>query len=88
MPSGFPETECRALGLAAHAFLPKILSDEDLNDSLERLRQFDWARQAVRYRYRLCIASQTICFAVRLEDGEPVVRAEECNRPMKEKSRD
>jgi len=54
MPSGFPQIEFRAFGLAAHAFFPKILSDDDLNDPLERLRQFDWAWQAVRYRYRLC----------------------------------
>jgi hypothetical protein len=59
MPSGFPDTEFRAFGLAGHAFLPKILSDEDLNDPLERLRQFDWAWQAVRYRYRLCFECMT-----------------------------
>ena len=54
MPSSFPQIEFRAFGLAAQAFFPKILSDDDLNDPLERRRQFDWAWQAVRYRYRLC----------------------------------
>jgi hypothetical protein len=54
MPSGFPDTEFRAFGLAAHAFFPILLSDEDLYDPQEKLRQFDWAWQAVRYRYRLC----------------------------------
>ena len=46
MPSGFPESEFRAFGLAAHAFFPQLLSDEDLNDPLERLWQFDCIRSA------------------------------------------
>jgi hypothetical protein len=53
MPKDFPASDFRAFGVAAGNFFPKILSDEDLNDPLERLRHFNWARQAVRYRYRL-----------------------------------
>lgn len=57
MPSGFPEAEFRTFGLAAHAFFPDLVSDENLNDPLERRTQFDRAWQAVRYRYRLCAES-------------------------------
>jgi hypothetical protein len=53
MPRDFPANDFRAFGLAARNFFPKILSDEALNDPLERLRHFTWAWQAVRYRYRL-----------------------------------
>jgi hypothetical protein len=31
------------------------------------------------------IASQTVCFAVRIEGGKPVVQVEECHHPVKEK---
>ena len=57
MPSDFPLTDFRAFGLTAQKFFPKLLSDEDLNDPQERLRHFQWAWQAVRYRYRLCFDS-------------------------------
>ncbi|MGD0163335.1 MAG: hypothetical protein ABSB39_12785 [Candidatus Sulfotelmatobacter sp.] len=54
MPREFPEAEFRAFGRAADAFFPGLVSDENLSDPLERRTQFDWAWQAVRYRYRLC----------------------------------
>ncbi len=54
MPPSFPSDEFRAFGVAAATFFPKLLSDEDLNDPLERRRHFDWSRQAVSYRYRSC----------------------------------
>jgi hypothetical protein len=57
MPFDFPLTDFRAFGLAAQRFFPKLLSDEDLNDPQEKLRHFQWAWQAVRYRYRLCFDS-------------------------------
>lgn len=53
MPRDFPANDFRAFGLAARNFFPETLSDEDLDDPLERRRQFTWAWQAVRYRYRL-----------------------------------
>ncbi len=44
--------EFRAFGLATRPFFPRAISDEDLNDPLQRRKNFDWAWQAVRYRYR------------------------------------
>ena len=52
MPPSFPMAEYRAFGLATRPLFPKTLSDEDLNDPLHRRTHFDWAWQAVRYRYR------------------------------------
>jgi hypothetical protein len=54
MPTAFPEIQFRSFGIGASAFFPKLLSDENLNDPLERLRHFEMAWQAVRYRYRIC----------------------------------
>jgi len=54
MPPEFPETEFRAFGLAASAFFPALMSDENLFDLQEKRRHFDWSWQAVRYRYRIC----------------------------------
>jgi len=54
MLTAFPETEFRAFAQGAHTFFPGLLSDEALSDPLERRRHFDWAWQAVRYRFRLC----------------------------------
>ena len=51
-PSSFPLDEFHAFGMAAQHFFPKLISDEDLNDPLQRRRHFDWSWQAVRYRYR------------------------------------
>ncbi len=48
----FPMDEFRAFGIAATSFLPILASDDDLTDPLARRRHFDWAWQAVRYRYR------------------------------------
>jgi hypothetical protein len=55
MPSSFPLDEFRAFGIAAQRFFPKMISDEDLNDPLQRRRHFDWSWQAVRYRYRSAV---------------------------------
>lgn len=52
MPPSFPMDGYRAFGLATRSLFPKTLSDEDLNDPLHRRTHFDWAWQAVRYRYR------------------------------------
>lgn len=52
MPPSFPMVEYRAFGLATGPLFPKTLSDEDLDDPLHRRTHFDWAWQAVRYRYR------------------------------------
>jgi hypothetical protein len=57
MPTDLPTIDFRAFGIAARGFFPKLLSDEDLNDPQEKLRHFQWAWQAVRYRYRLCYDS-------------------------------
>src|SRR5262249_24026371 len=52
MPASFPSAEFHALGLAARPFFPRTLSNEDMQDPLQRRMHFDWAWQAVRYRYR------------------------------------
>jgi hypothetical protein len=57
MPSDFPMADFRPFGLATQKFFPKLLSDEDLNDPQERLRHFQWAWHAGRFRYRRCFDS-------------------------------
>lgn len=54
MPPPFPMDEFRAFGIAASSFYGNIISDENLFDPQEKKRNFDWAWQAVRYRYRSC----------------------------------
>jgi hypothetical protein len=54
MPPEFPDAEFHAFGTGAGAYFPKLLSDEDLNDSFQRLWHFNRAWEAVRYRYRIC----------------------------------
>ena len=51
-------------------FFPKLLSDEDLNDPQEKLRHFQWAWQAVRYRYRLCYDSSEEFSALLINPNE------------------
>jgi hypothetical protein len=53
MPSSFP-ADFQAFGRATIPFFPKVLSDEDLSDPLQRRLQFERSWQAVRYRYRIC----------------------------------
>jgi hypothetical protein len=53
MPATFP-AEFRDFGLATRPFFHKILSDEDISDPFHKRTHFDWAWQAVRYRYRTC----------------------------------
>lgn len=74
MPSSFPEADFRAFGIAATAFFPGVISDEALFDPQEKRRHFDWAWQAVRYRYRSC----TECndeFKALLEDASDMWKA-------------
>lgn len=54
MPPSFPMDEFRAFGIAASSFYGNVISDENLADPQEKKRNFDWAWQAVRYRYRTC----------------------------------
>ncbi|HLW76596.1 MAG TPA: hypothetical protein VKS01_06410, partial [Bryobacteraceae bacterium] len=54
MPASFPMDDFRAFGKASAPLFPKALSDDDLNDPLERRKHSDWAWQAVRYRFRIC----------------------------------
>ena len=53
MPANFP-AEYANFGRATGPFFAKATSDQDRNDILHRRTHFDWAWQAVRYRYRLC----------------------------------
>ena len=53
MPASFPEQEFRAFGVACD-FWGHLLDDKNLFDPLEKQRNFQWAWQAVRYRYRTC----------------------------------
>jgi len=55
MPQSFPMAEFRAFGIAASSFMGSLISDENLFDPQEKRRNFDWAWQAVRYRYRTCV---------------------------------
>jgi hypothetical protein len=70
MPFDFLLTDFRAFGVAAQSFFPKLLSDEDLNDPQEKLRHFQWAWQAVRYRYRLCYDSSEEFSALLINPNE------------------
>jgi hypothetical protein len=54
MRTKFAEVQFRAFGVGASKLFPPLLSDEDLNDPLEKRRHFDRAWEAVRYRYRIC----------------------------------
>jgi hypothetical protein len=54
-PPSFPMDEFRAFGIAASSFFAGLISDENLFDPHEKRRNFDWAWQAVRYRYRTCV---------------------------------
>jgi hypothetical protein len=58
MPPAFPNAEFRAFEQAATKFFPPLLSDEALFDPQEKRRHFEWAWQAVRYRYRSCTECQ------------------------------
>ncbi len=59
VPPEFPDADFRAYGVATRPFFPKLLSDEDRNDPVRRLRQFTYAWQAVRYRFRSCVEANT-----------------------------
>jgi hypothetical protein len=54
MPSAFPATEFQAFAKAAATLFLPFVSKENVFDPQETRRQFEWAWQAVRYRYRLC----------------------------------
>src|SRR5215469_3907956 len=88
MPPGFPTDEFRAFGRATKPFFPVILTDEDISDPIRRRAHFDWAWQAVRYRYRsateaneefkelLCNASEM--WKAGWEDEELAYKLERC----------
>lgn len=54
IPSTFPEDAFKEFGKLAGGFFPPILSNENLEDPLQKLRHFQGAWLAVRYRYRAC----------------------------------
>jgi len=58
MPTAFPSTEFRAFGQAASTFFPALLSDDALFDPEKKRTNWEWASQAVRYRYRSCAECQ------------------------------
>lgn len=57
MPPGFPDEAYLKFGLLAGGLFPSPISDEALNDRLEKGRQFNQAWLAVRHRYRACADS-------------------------------
>jgi hypothetical protein len=57
VPLAFPMNEFRAFGISATSFFSDLMNHENLFDPLEKKRNFDWAWQAVRYRYRTCVES-------------------------------
>ena len=61
LPPAFPQVEFLEFGKLAATFSPASLSDEDLNDLLQRQLHFQWAWRAVCYRYRAC-AEQNVAF--------------------------
>jgi len=54
LPTSFPEDKFKEFGRLASVFFPKVLSEEDLNDPLQRRLQFERSWVAVMYRYRAC----------------------------------
>ena len=54
MPSTFPQCTFQDFGKLAVTFFPPLMSNENLNDSCQKLLHFQNAWQAVRYRYRTC----------------------------------
>jgi hypothetical protein len=54
MPPTFPQNAFQEFGKRASKFFPTILSDDDLNDPLQKRQHFERAWLAVRYRYRAC----------------------------------
>lgn len=54
MPSTFPEDAFKEFGKLARGFFPPILSDQNLEDSDQKLGHFQGAWLAVHYRYRAC----------------------------------
>jgi hypothetical protein len=54
MPPSFPMDEFCAYGIAASSFYGHLMDEKNLFDPQEKKRHFDWAWQAVRYRYRTC----------------------------------
>ncbi len=61
LPTTFPQAEFREFGKLAATLFPTALSDEDLDDSLQRRLHFQGAWLAVCYRYRAC-AEQNVAF--------------------------
>lgn len=53
-PKEFPQELYQEFGKCASELFPALLSDEALNDPLQRRHQLDRAWQAVRFRYRAC----------------------------------
>jgi hypothetical protein len=54
MPPSFLLDDFRAFASTASSLFGKLFSDRNLFDRQEKKRNFDWACQAVRYRYRTC----------------------------------
>ncbi len=55
LPAGFPRNEFQEFGKLAASLFPSALSDEDLDDSLQRRLHFQGSWLAVCYRYRACV---------------------------------
>jgi hypothetical protein len=54
MPSTFPHDTFQEFGRLASKLFPAVLSDENLDDPLQKQQHFERAWLAVRYRYRAC----------------------------------
>ncbi len=54
MPSTFPQDTFQEFGKLASKLFPAVLSDENLNDQLQKQQHFERAWLAIRYRYRAC----------------------------------
>jgi hypothetical protein len=54
MPPTFPQEAFQKFAQSASKFFPRFMSDEYLDDPLQKRQHFDLAWVAVRYRYRAC----------------------------------
>lgn len=66
----FPSPEYDDFGRFASASFPSLLSTEAMEDPHEKVRQFQWAWQAVRYRFRGCVEASAEFKAQLTNPGE------------------
>jgi hypothetical protein len=74
MPPTFPQDIFQEFGRRASELFPAILTDEDLDDPLQKRMHFERAWSAVRFRYRAC-SEYNEAFKALLVNGSDLWRA-------------